>query len=125
MAKYARFMMKRCGKRGLMAQSLGLKGPYKRYAVNAGQSYGEWAEPAGVYPNRWTDMIAPRPGGKFTSASLSYDSVYGTASCGWCRECDKITYTVTVPANTTAELSLPGGLTKEWTAGAYSFGEII
>ena len=61
MARYARFMMKRCGKLGLFAKPLGLKGEAKKYAVNAGQSYGEWAEPADVYPNKWTDMVAPHP----------------------------------------------------------------
>lgn len=61
MAKYARFMMKRCGKSGLFAKPLGIKGRLKKFAVNVGQSYGEWAEPADVHPNRWTDMIAPHP----------------------------------------------------------------
>ena len=61
MARYTRFMMKRCGKLGLFAKPLGLKGRYRKYAVNAGQSYGEWAEPADVYPNKWTDMVAPHP----------------------------------------------------------------
>ncbi len=61
MARYARFMMKRCGKLGLLAKPLGLKGKCKKYAVNAGQSYGEWAEPADVHPNKWTDMVAPHP----------------------------------------------------------------
>lgn len=61
MARYARFMMKRCGKLGLLAKPLGLKGKAKKYAVNAGQSYGEWAEPAEVHPNKWTDMVAPHP----------------------------------------------------------------
>lgn len=61
MARYARFMMKRCGKLGLFAKPLGLKGRHKKYAVNAGQSYGEWAEPADVCPNKWTDLVAPHP----------------------------------------------------------------
>ncbi len=61
MARYARFMAKRCGKLGLFARPLGLKGPDRKYAVNAGQSYGEWAEPADVYPNKWTDMVSPHP----------------------------------------------------------------
>lgn len=61
MARYARFMARRCGRLGLMAKPLGLRGPYKKYAVNAGQSYGEWAEPADIHPNRWTDMVAPHP----------------------------------------------------------------
>ncbi len=309
MAKYARFMMKRCGKTGLFAKPLGIKGRLKKFAVNAGQSYGEWAEPADVYPNHWTDMaaphpevstaytayvmgvmeeiaealgktgdiplyrkykegctaayqamaqtskytldtdrqarlvrplyfgllnkeqtefaekrliqalehyhwrvgtgflstplilyvlsdfdleaayrlleneempgwlfmpktgattiweswegtraqggiaslnhyskgaccewvfrimcgiqvdgknhfvIAPRPGGHFTSAGLDYDSVYGTVSCAWSNVEGKRVYTVTVPANTAAALSLPGGLKQELAAGCYSFEE--
>ena len=61
MAKYARFMMKRCGKNAVLSKPLKLKGEAKKYAVNAGQSYGEWAEPADVFPNRWTDMVLPHP----------------------------------------------------------------
>ena len=61
MKQYAEFMIRRCGKLGLLAKPLGLKGEAKKYAVNAGQSYGEWAEPADVHPNKWTDMVAPHP----------------------------------------------------------------
>ncbi len=61
MARYARFMMKRCGKNALLSKSLKLKGEARKYAANAGQSYGEWAEPADVFPNRWTDMVLPHP----------------------------------------------------------------
>ena len=61
MARYARFMMGRCGRLGLLAKPLGLKGKYRKYAVNAGQSYGEWVEPADVYPNKWTDIVFPHP----------------------------------------------------------------
>ena len=61
MKRYAGFMMKRCGKPGLLAKPLGLRGEAKKYAVNAGQSYGEWAEPADIYPNDWKDMVAPHP----------------------------------------------------------------
>lgn len=61
MKRYAGFMVRRCGKFGLMAKPLGLKGEAGKYVVNAGQSYGEWAEPADVHPNKWTDMVAPHP----------------------------------------------------------------
>ena len=61
MKRYAQFEMRRCGKTGFLAKPLGLQKPVRRYAVNAGQSYGEWAEPADVHPNRWTDMVAPHP----------------------------------------------------------------
>ena len=61
MKKYAEFMISRCGKNGLLSKNLHLKGEAKKYAVNAGQSYGEWAEPADVHPNNWKDMVAPHP----------------------------------------------------------------
>lgn len=61
MKSYAHFMMKRCGRRGILAKNLHLDGKAKRYAVNAGQSYGEWAEPADVKALKWTDMAAPHP----------------------------------------------------------------
>lgn len=70
MKRYANFMMNRCGKTGLMAKPLGLKGETAKYAVNAGQSYGEWAEPKDVYPNDWKDMVAPHP--EVSTAYTSY-----------------------------------------------------
>ena len=70
MKRYAKFMMNRCGKLGLMAKPLGLKGEAKKFAVNLGQSFGEWAEPAEVYPNDWKDMVAPHP--EVSTAYTSY-----------------------------------------------------
>ncbi len=61
MKHYAKFMIRRCGRWSLLAKPLGLKGEAKKFAVNAGQSYGEWAEPADVHPNKWTDMVYPHP----------------------------------------------------------------
>ena len=61
MKKYARFMMKRCGKHTLLSKPLRIPKAYRKYAVNVGQSYGEWAEPEDVHPNKWTDMILPHP----------------------------------------------------------------
>ena len=62
MKRYARFMMKRCGTwGGPFAARVKLKGKGKRYLVNAGQSYGEWLEPADVHPMDWKDMASPHP----------------------------------------------------------------
>lgn len=61
MKRYANFLMDRCGKWYPTATPTGVKGEVKRFLVNCGQSYGEWAEPADVYPNRWTDMVSPHP----------------------------------------------------------------
>ncbi len=62
MKRYARFMMRRCGKwGGPFAKPLRLRGKAKRFAVNRGQSFGEWAEPADVQRMQWTDFAAPHP----------------------------------------------------------------
>lgn len=62
MAKYARFMMKRCHKSYLTARPTGVHGKAARYLVNCGQSFGEWAEPADVYPLNWfKEMAIPHP----------------------------------------------------------------
>ncbi len=62
MARYARFMEKRCGKTmPVFGERIRLSGKAKKYLVNAGQSYGEWAEPADVCAFRWQDFAAPHP----------------------------------------------------------------
>ena len=63
MARYARFMEKRCGKRmPLFAERIRLSKKNRKYFVNIGQSYGEWAEPADVSGGfRWQDFVAPHP----------------------------------------------------------------
>ena len=65
MKQYAGFMLKRCGKwlspLMIYAKPCGVHGKARRYIVNYGQSYGEWAEPADVWPNKWTDIVSPHP----------------------------------------------------------------
>ena len=61
MRKYAQFMERRCGKWYIMAKPLHLRGRAARYAVNCGQCYGEWAEPADIHPNTWKDCAIPQP----------------------------------------------------------------
>lgn len=51
MVKYAEFMISRCGKWTPLRHRINLKS--KKYLVNFGQSYGEWAEPKDVFPNDW------------------------------------------------------------------------
>lgn len=61
MKKYAHFMMSRCGKwGGIFAPKTGVKAN-KKFLVNAGQSYDEWAEPQDVKAFVWTDFAAPHP----------------------------------------------------------------
>jgi alpha-L-rhamnosidase len=49
----------------------------------------------------------PDPTGQITRAKGYYDSMYGRISSGWVVEKSVLTYTATVPANTTATLYLP------------------
>ena len=50
----------------------------------------------------------PLPGGGLTSARTSHDSPLGTAACGWNREGETLTVTVTVPDGATGTVVLPG-----------------
>ena len=61
MRRYAEFMIGRIGRNGFMAKPLHLSRKNARYAVNSGQSYGEWAEPKDVRDFVWTDFVAPHP----------------------------------------------------------------
>ena len=61
MYRYAQFIIKRMGRKTILSKPLHISRKYRRYAVNYGQAYGEWAEPADVHPMHWTDMILPKP----------------------------------------------------------------
>lgn len=66
-------------------------------------------------------IIAPQPGGSFTYAGLSYLSVYGKISVRWEKTAAGYRYDISVPANCTAELRLPGETTKIITTGEYHY----
>lgn len=70
MKLYARFMIKRCGRKTILSKPLHLKHKDRKFAVNYGQSYGEWAEPAEVCPMSWTDFVFPHP--EVSTAYTSY-----------------------------------------------------
>lgn len=65
MLKYAHFMISRCGRTkgiySIYAKPLHLSKENKKYQVNTGQSYGEWAEPRDVRQFVWTDFAEPHP----------------------------------------------------------------
>ena len=73
MVRYAEFMIKRCGPAkgmyALYAKPLHLSKANKKFCVNTGQSYGEWAEPADVKSFVWTDFAEPHP-----EESMAYTS---------------------------------------------------
>lgn len=60
--KYANFMIKRAGKwGGIYAKPMHLSHKNRKYAVNCGQSYGEWTEPNDVCAFHWYDFASPHP----------------------------------------------------------------
>ena len=65
-------------------------------------------------------VIAPKPGGHFTHAGARYLSVYGMVESFWEKQDEKVTYTVTIPANCTAEIRLPDGRTETVEAGTHT-----
>ena len=65
--------------------------------------------------------LRPRFGiGGLTSASCSYDSVYGLISSSWTLEDGTVKWNFEIPANTTAEVWGPDGRMKEYGSGAYT-----
>ncbi len=65
--------------------------------------------------------IRPRPGGGLTHACARHQTPYGLAECAWRIEPGQITVEATVPPNTRASVTLPGGdgRTVEVGAGRY------
>ena len=61
MVRYARFMIKRCTQFTPLRHHLPLKGEAKKYIVNYGHSYGEWAESVDVFPDDWKNIVLPHP----------------------------------------------------------------
>ncbi|MGN0796625.1 MAG: family 78 glycoside hydrolase catalytic domain [Christensenellales bacterium] len=68
-------------------------------------------------------IIAPKYGGTLTYAKASYDSVYGLVESGWEKKDGKVVYSVTIPCNCKATISLPNGMTKTLCTGKYIFEE--
>lgn len=62
MKRYALFMMRRCGRHCFVYSCFPrVYGKERRYLVNVGQSYDEWAEPQDVKKFVWTDFASPHP----------------------------------------------------------------
>ena len=69
--------------------------------------------------------IVPTPGGSLTHAEASYRSLYGTVKSRWEKTETGIKFTVSIPANCTATVRLPGGRTETVTTGEYEYAESI
>ncbi|MGW0591702.1 alpha-L-rhamnosidase-related protein [Streptosporangium sp. NPDC002607] len=91
--------------------NLGGMTSFNHYALGA---VADWlhrtlAGLAPAEPGYRTLAIRPRPGGGLTHASARLRTLYGTAASAWRIEDGQITVEAVVPANTTAEVTLPGG----------------
>ena len=65
--------------------------------------------------------IAPQPGGTLTRAEASWLSPYGFVTSGWEKTEIGTRFTIEIPPNTTATITLPNGKTETVNAGRYSY----
>lgn len=65
-------------------------------------------------------IIAPKPGGTFMHAGLTWKSIYGVVISRWKRTDTKILFHIEIPSNTSATVILPD-MEKELCAGIYDF----
>ncbi len=84
---------------------------FNHYAYGA---IGEWlyTHVAGIkinenHPGYKHILFAPHPGGGLKNASAQISTIYGKVSSSWKIENEIFTYEVTIPANTTASVTLP------------------
>lgn len=60
-------------------------------------------------------LFQPHLGGGYTNAAVEFESVYGKIKSGWKLEGNDFIYDVTVPANTTATVTLPAAKADQVT----------
>ncbi len=63
--------------------------------------------------------MAPRPGGGLTRASARLRTPYGLAACSWTLDDGRLSVEMTIPANTSAEVSLPDGIERIVGSGVH------
>jgi alpha-L-rhamnosidase len=74
-----------------------------------------------VEPGYRRTRIEPRPGGGFTSARASHESLYGLHVAGWRLVDGRLEVEAQVPANTSATVVLPDGTRSEVGPGTHTF----
>ncbi|MGW7078430.1 alpha-L-rhamnosidase [Streptomyces sp. NPDC054866] len=89
-------------------------------------SVGEWmyANIAGIAPadpGFRKILVRPRPGGGVTEAESSFDALYGPVSTHWKTDSDGFRLTLTLPANTTAEVWIPADKRSQVAHGSADF----
>ena len=63
-------------------------------------------------------LFAPHPGGGLTHAAAEFNSLYGKVKSAWKLDGNDFVYDVTVPANTTATVTLPGANQQHLTVNS-------
>ncbi|MFF1709779.1 alpha-L-rhamnosidase [Streptomyces sp. NPDC058268] len=89
-------------------------------------SVGEWmyANIAGIAPadpGFRKILVRPRPGGGVTEAQGSFDALYGPVTTHWKTDDEGFRLTLTLPANTTAEVWIPADKRTQVTHDAAEF----
>jgi alpha-L-rhamnosidase len=60
-------------------------------------------------------LLTPHPGGGLTNADAEFTSLYGKVKSAWKIDGNDFVYEVTVPANTTATVTLPAAKAEQLT----------
>jgi len=68
--------------------------------------------------------IAPQPGGKITQATAKLETLYGLAVSDWQLSNGKFILNITIPANTTARVTLPGAEKAAVTEGGMPLKDV-
>jgi alpha-L-rhamnosidase len=63
-------------------------------------------------------LLAPHPGGGLTNANAEFSSIYGKVKSAWKLDGNDFVYEVTIPANTTATVTLPSAKAEQVTVNA-------
>ena len=63
-------------------------------------------------------ILAPHPGGGLTNADAEFESLYGKIKSGWKLDGNDFVYEVTIPANTTATVTLPAATQEQLTVNS-------
>lgn len=89
---------------------------FNHYAYGA---IGDWMyqNAAGIQPDLNEPgyhhfILKPQPGGEFSFVKASHETMYGTILSDWKIDGSKFTYKISIPANTSAAVFLPGAAGK-------------
>ena len=66
-------------------------------------------------------VITPVPGGTLTHAEASHKSLYGEVKSRWEKTDNGVKFEIEIPANCTAEITLPDGRTETVNAGRFTY----